>query len=178
MKKKLKLDDIEIDYILSYKLEKLIELNVKDKIEYFIYRLIDIRYISNSLSYDKVVNILNNHNIVFEKYEIADVGYFLKKGSQLDCSIVDLIILEITNPNHDKHIEIQIDKEMNCVVDLYFGSYWFEFLGCLTEQEFNETYIDIINKIMNDEIKIVSYPSKKIISGMGKDVLIKTLIWN
>ncbi len=161
MKRKLKLDDVEVDYILSYKLKKLIEFNLKDKFKYFIDRLIDIHYLSNSISCDEVIDILENKNIAFRKYEISDSDYFYKKGSIRDCSIVDLIILEITNPNHEKHIEIQIDKEMNCVVDLYFGSYWFEYYGCYTKQEFSDKYIETIKKIKNDEIKIVSYHSKK-----------------
>ena len=161
LKQNLKLDDIEIDYILSYKLKYLMEQNLQNKLDYFINRLINIHDLTSSISYEQVIKILENNNISYKTYETNDYEYYLSKGYKCDCPVDDLIIIEISNPNHNKHIEIQIDKEMNCLIDLYFGSYWFEHYGCSTEKEFINLYIDTIKKIISDEITIVTYHSKE-----------------
>lgn len=159
LKQKLKLEDAEIEFILSYKLKYLIEQNMKNEHEMFINRLCEIQYLSKNINYDVAIKLLNEHNIPFNKYEISDYDYFRKKGSPIKCPSTELIILEITNPNHHKHLEIQVDKQMNCVVDLYFDSYWFEYYGCTTEQEFIDIYIETIKKVMNNEMTIVTYYS-------------------
>ena len=124
-------------------------------------RITNIHDLTNSISYEKVINILKNYNIYYKTYETNDYDYYLSKGYKCDCPVADLIIIEISNSNHNKHIEIQIDKEMNCLLDLYFGSYWFEHYGCSTEKEFENLYIDTIKKIISDEITIVTYHSKE-----------------
>ena len=76
----------------------------------------------------------------------------------------DLVILEITNPNHNQHLEIEIDKVLDSVVDLWFGTYWFEYYECHNEQEFIDSYLNTIKEaihIFNESIPQATKDSNK-----------------
>ena len=125
LKIKFDLDDLEVKCILSFKLTYLIELVRSNNLKHFIRRLKDIHRLDGCLGLNDIVNILEKNNIAYRKYETTDYDYYKKKGSKLDCATCDLVILEITNPNHNQHLEIEIDKVLDSVVDLWFGTYWF-----------------------------------------------------
>lgn len=146
LKIKFDLDDLEVKCILSFKLPYLIELVRSNNLKHFIRRLKDIHRLDGCLGLNVIVNILEKNNIAYRKYEITDYDFYKKKGSKLDCVTCDLVILEITNPNHNQHLEIEIDKVLDSVVDLWFGTYWFEYYECHNEQEFIDSYLNTIKR--------------------------------
>ena len=142
LKSRFELDDLEVKCLLSYKLTYLIELVRTNNLKHFIRRLQDIHRLGGCLGLNDIVNILEKYNIDYRKYETSDYDYYQKKGSKSDCATCDLVILEITNPNHNQHLEIEIDKVLDSVVDLWFGTYWFEYYECHNEQEFIDSYLN------------------------------------
>lgn len=160
LKSKFNLDDLEVKCILSFKLTYLIELVRTNNLKYFIRRLINIHRLDGCLGLSDIVNILKKNNIAYRKYEITDYDYYKQKGSKLDCATCDLVILEITNPNHNQHLEIEIDKVLDSVVDLWFGTYWFEYYECYNEQEFIDSYLNTIKEVMQNKMTFLCYHSK------------------
>lgn len=160
LKNKFGLDDLEVKYILGYKLKYLIELVNTNNVRWFIRTLGTIHSLDGCIGLETITRILKENNISYKEYETTDYEYYNKKGSKLTSPTCDRIIIEITNPNHDQHLEIEIDKSLDSVVDLWFGSYWFEYYECRSEQEFINSYIDTIKDIMKDKIKVICYHSK------------------
>ena len=160
LKIKFDLDDLEVKCILSFKLTYLIELVRSNNLKHFIRRLKDIHRLDGCLGLNDIVNILEKNNIAYRKYETTDYDYYKKKGSKLDCATCDLVILEITNPNHNQHLEIEIDKVLDSVVDLWFGTYWFEYYKCYDEQEFIDSYLNTIKEVMQNKMTFMCYHSK------------------
>ena len=146
LKSKYELDDLEVKCILSFKLRYLIELVQTNNLKHFIRRLQNIHRLDGCLGVKEISYILEKNEINFKKHEITDYDYYKKKGSKIDCATCDLVILEITNPNHNQHLEIEIDKVLDSVVDLWFGTYWFEYYECHNEQEFIDSYLDSENE--------------------------------
>ena len=160
LKSRFELDDLEVKCLLSYKLTYLIELVRTNNLKHFIRRLQDIHRLGGCLGLNDIVNILEKYNIDYRKYETSDYDYYQKKGSKSDCATCDLVILEITNPNHNQHLEIEIDKVLDSVVDLWFGTYWFEYYECHNEQEFIDSYLNTIKEVMKNKMTFLSYHSK------------------
>lgn len=160
LKSKYELDDLEVKCILSFKLRYLIELVQTNNLKHFIRRLQNIHRLDGCLGLNDIVNILEKNNIAYRKYETTDYDYYKKKGSKLDCATCDLVILEITNPNHNQHLEIEIDKVLDSVVDLWFGTYWFEYYECHNEQEFIDSYLNTIKEVMQNKMTFMCYHSK------------------
>ena len=160
LKNKFGLDDLEVKYILGYKLTYLIELVNTNNVRWFIRILETIHSLDGCIGLENITRILKENNISYKEYETTDYEYYNKKGSKLTSPTCDRIIIEITNPNHDQHLEIEIDKSLDSVVDLWFGSYWFEYYECRSEQEFIDSYIDTIKDIMKDKMKVICYHSK------------------
>lgn len=160
LKYKFGLDDLEIKYILGYKLKYLIELVNTNNVREFVRRLETIHSLDGCIGLETITRILKENNISYKEYETTDYEYYNKKGSKITSPTCDLIIIEITNPNHNQHLEIEIDKSLDSVVDLWFGSYWFEYYECRSEQEFIDLYINTIKDIMKDKMKVICYHSK------------------
>ena len=159
LKNKFGLDDLEVKYILAYKLKYLIELVNTNNVREFVRRLETIHSLDGCIGLETITRILKENNISYKEYETTDYEYYNKKGSKLTSPTCDRIIIEITNPNHDQHLEIEIDKSLDSVVDLWFGSYWVEYYECRSEQEFIDSYIDTIKKIMKNKMKVICYQS-------------------
>lgn len=160
LKSRFELDDLEVKCLLSYKLTYLIELVRANNLKHFIRRLQDIHRLGGCLGLNDIVNILEKYNIDYRKYETSDYDYYQKKGSKSDCATCDLVILEITNPNHNQHLEIEIDKVLDSVVDLWFGTYWFEYYECHNEQEFIDSYLNTIKEVMQNKMTFMCYHLK------------------
>ena len=160
LKNKFGLDDLEVKYILGYKLKYLIELVNTNNVREFVRRLETIHSLDGCIGLETITRILKENNISYKEYETTDYEYYNKKGSKITSPACDLIIIEITNPNHNQHLEIEIDKSLDSVVDLWFGSYWFEYYECRSEQEFIDSYINTIKDIMKDKMKVICYHSK------------------
>ena len=137
---------------MSFKLTYLIELVRTNNLKYFIRRLTNIHRLGGCLRLSNIVKILENNNISYRKYETTDYDYYKQKGLKLDCATCDLVILEIANPNHNQHLEIEIDKVLDSVVDLWFGTYWFEYYECHNEQEFIDSYLNTIKEVMKNKM--------------------------
>lgn len=159
LKNKFGLDDLEVKYILAYKLKYLIELVNTNNVRWFIRGLETIHRLDGCIGLENITRILKENNISYKEYETTDYEYYNKKGSKITSPTCDRIIIEITNPNHDQHLEIEIDKSLDSVVDLWFGPCWFEFNECRSEQEFIDSYIDTIKKIMKNKMKVICYQS-------------------
>ena len=138
----------------------LIELVRTNNLKYFIIILTNINRLVGFLILSNIVKILENNNISYRKYETTDYDYYKQKGLKLDCATCDLVILEIANPNHNQHLEIEIDKVLDSVVDLWFGTYWFEYYECHNEQEFIDSYLNTIKEVMKNKMTFLSYHSK------------------
>lgn len=160
LKRKFDLDDLEIKCILSFKLTYLIELVKTNNLKYFIRRLTNIHRLGGCLGLSDIVKILDKNDISYRKYETTDYDYYKQKGSKLDCATCNLVIIEITNPNHNQHLEIEIDKVLDSVVDLWFGTYWFEYYECYNEQEFIDSYLNTIKEVMQNKMTFMCYHSK------------------
>ena len=49
---------------------------------------------------------------------------------------------------------------LDSVVDLWFGTYWFEYYECHNEQEFIDSYLNTIKEVMQNKITFMCYHSK------------------
>lgn len=160
LQNKFDLDELEIKCILSYKLTSLNELFKTKNLKYFIRRLTSIHSLDGCLGLNEIIGILEKNEITYRKYETTDYDYYKQKGFNVGCSTCDLIVLEITNPYHNQHLEIEIDKVLDSVVDLWFGTFWFEYYNCYSEQAFIDSYLDTIKNAMHNKMTCVCYHSK------------------
>lgn len=49
---------------------------------------------------------------------------------------------------------------LDSVVDLWFGTYWFEYYECYNEQEFIDSYLNTIKEVMQNKMTFMCYHSK------------------
>ena len=165
LKSRFELDDLEVKCLLSYKLTYLIELVRTNNLKHFIRILQDIHRLGGCLGLNDIVNILEKYNIDYRKYETSDYDYYQKKGSKSDCATCDLVILEITNPNHNQHLEIEIDKVLEMNIDeleLSVRSY-----NCLKRAGIN-TVEELVNKTSEDMMKVRNLGRKSLEEVLAK----------
>ena len=91
LKNKFGLDDLEVKYILAYKLKYLIELVNTNNVREFVRRLETIHSLDGCIGLETITRILKENNISYKEYETTDYEYYNKKGSKLTSPTCDRI---------------------------------------------------------------------------------------
>lgn len=116
------------------------------------------------MTLDKVIAILDAHNIYFSKLHFNNVADFRLHMSPFaylkNAGANPVSVLCIPSNNGHKNIELQfIDKENDgnyTFVDLYFGEYFYELFDCQEECLEQSIMDEITGIISNDVIVIVA----------------------